>query len=46
MKLPSTDLLWVAVITAGGIATIALGLGARYVRHRLDLKPAILLRDI
>lgn len=45
MKLPSTDLLWVAIVTAGGIATVALGLGARYVRMRLDLKPALLLRD-
>ena len=45
MKLPSTDLLWVAIITAGGIAAVALGLGARYVRKRLDVKPALLLRD-
>lgn len=45
MKLPSADLLWVAVVTAAGVAAIALGLGARYIRRRLRLKPAVLLRD-
>ena len=45
MKLPSADLLWVAIFTAGGVAAVALGLGARYIRRRLQLKPALLLRD-
>ncbi len=45
MKLPSADLWWVAIVTAGTVAMVALGLGARYVRQRLQLKPAVLLRD-
>ncbi len=45
MKLPSTDLLWVAIVTAVVVAVTALGLGARYVHRRMRLKPAILLRD-
>ena len=45
LKLPSTDLWWVAALTAGTVSTVTLGLGARYVRKRLEIKPALLLKD-
>ncbi len=45
MKLPSQDLIWVGALTALGISGLSLGLGARYLKQRLRLRPAILLRD-
>jgi putative ABC transport system permease protein len=45
MKLPASDLLWVAILAATGVATTALWLGLRTVRARLRLTPARLLRD-
>ena len=45
MKLPSSDLLWVGAATAIGVSLVSLGLGAHYLKRRLRLKPAILLRD-
>lgn len=45
MKLPSSDLLWVAIVSALLVALIALGLGLRYVQVRLRLAPALLLRN-
>ncbi|MEM7279315.1 MAG: ABC transporter permease, partial [Pseudomonadota bacterium] len=45
MKLPSTDLLWVAIASATVVASIALWMGLRYVRVRMRLTPAVLLRD-
>ena len=45
MKLPSSDLLWVAILTACTVSVAVLGFSARYVYRRLKLAPAILLRD-
>jgi putative ABC transport system permease protein len=45
LKLPSEDLIWLGIITAISISGISLSLGARYLFRRLQLKPAILLRN-
>lgn len=45
LKLPSQDLIWIAIIVAVGVSTLSLSLGARYLLRRLALKPATLLRD-
>lgn len=44
LKLPSGDLLWLGVVTAVLVSGLSLGLGARYLLKRLQLRPAVLLR--
>jgi len=44
LKLPSADLAWLGAITALGVSTLALGLGAHYLLRRLRPRPAALLR--
>ena len=44
LKLPAADLTWLGAITALGVSTLALGLGARYLLRRLRPRPALLLR--
>jgi len=45
LKLPSEDLIWLGLVTAISVSGISLSLGARYMLRRLQLKPAILLRN-
>lgn len=45
LKLPAADLTWLGAITALGVSTLALGLGAHYLLRMLRLKPAVLLRS-
>ena len=45
LKLPSEDLIWIGAVTAVGVSTLSLSLGARYLLRRLSLKPAVLLRN-
>jgi len=44
LKLPAADLVWLGAITALGVSTLALGLGAHYLLRRLRPRPAVLLR--
>jgi putative ABC transport system permease protein len=45
LKLPSGDLIWLAAAVAMAISLISLAAGARYVLQRMQIRPAILLRD-
>lgn len=45
LKLPSGDLIWLGAITAVSVSVISLGLGARYLLKRLQVSPAVLLRN-
>ena len=45
LKLPAADLAWLGAITAFGVSTLALGLGAHYLVRKLHLRPAVLLRN-
>lgn len=45
MKLPSSDLLWVAITSATVVATTSLWLGLKFVQKQLRLNTAVLLRD-
>ena len=44
LKLPGIDLVWLGALTALGISGLSASLGARYLMHRLRLRPAALLR--
>jgi putative ABC transport system permease protein len=45
LKLPSGDLIWLAAAVALLISLVSLAAGARYVLQRMQIRPAILLRD-
>jgi len=45
MKLPSTDLIWVGLFTALVVSVSTLVVGAQYLHRRMNVSPAILLRD-
>ncbi len=44
MKLPSTDLIWVGLLTALVVSVTTLVIGAQYLHRRMSVKPAVLLR--
>ena len=44
MKLPSTDLVWVGLLTALVVSVSTLVIGAQYLHRRMNVSPAILLR--
>ena len=44
LKLPTAGLFWPGLVTAAVVSGVSLHLGARYLLHRLRLRPAILLR--
>ncbi len=44
LKLPGDDLLWLGLVSAVGVSSISLSLGARYLMRRLHTQPAALLR--
>ena len=41
LKLPAADLAWLGAITAFGVSSLALGLGAHYLQRKLRLEPAV-----
>ena len=45
MKLPSTDLIWVGLLTALLVSVSTLVVGAQYLNRRMSVRPAILLRN-
>ena len=45
LQLESADALWVGAVTAIGVSSSALALGARHVLRQLRLAPAVLLRS-
>jgi putative ABC transport system permease protein len=46
MKLPSTDLVWVGLVTALLVSVSTLVVGAQYLHRRMSVKPALLLRGL
>ena len=46
MKLPSTDLIWVGLLTALVVSVSTLVVGAQYLHRRMSVKPALLLRSL
>lgn len=46
MKLPSTDLVWVGLLTALVVSVSTLVVGAQYLHRRMSVKPALLLRNL
>ncbi len=44
MKLPSTDLIWVGLLTALVVSVTTLVIGAQYLHRRMTVRPAVLLR--
>jgi putative ABC transport system permease protein len=46
MKLPSSDLIWVGLITALVVSVSTLVVGAQYLHRRMSVKPAMLLRNL
>ncbi|MEB8433265.1 hypothetical protein OO007_13585 [Cocleimonas sp. KMM 6892] len=46
MKLPSTDLIWVGLLTALVVSVSTLVVGAQYLHRRMSVKPALLLRNL
>lgn len=46
MKLPSSDLIWVGLITALVVSVSTLVVGAQYLHRRMSVKPALLLRNL
>jgi predicted lysophospholipase L1 biosynthesis ABC-type transport system permease subunit len=46
MKLPSTDLVWVGLVTALVVSVGTLVVGAQYLHRRMSVKPALLLRGV
>ncbi|RVU85603.1 FtsX-like permease family protein [Leucothrix sargassi] len=46
MKLPSTDLIWVGLVTALLVSVSTLVVGAQYLHRRMSVKPALLLRGL
>lgn len=44
MKLPSTDLIWVGLLTALVVSVTTLVIGAQYLHRRMNVRPAVLLR--
>lgn len=45
MKLPSVDLIWVALVTALLVSVSTLVIGAQYLNRRMSVRPAVLLRN-
>ncbi len=45
MKLPSTDLIWVGLLTALVVSVTTLVIGAQYLHRRMSVRPAVLLRN-
>lgn len=45
MKLPSFDLIWVGLVTALLVSVSTLVIGAQYLNRRMNVRPAILLRN-
>ena len=45
LQLESADVLWVGAVTAIGVSSSALALGARHLLRQLRLAPAVLLRS-
>jgi putative ABC transport system permease protein len=46
MKLPSSDLIWVGLITALVVSVSTLVVGAQYLHRRMSVKPSLLLRNL
>jgi putative ABC transport system permease protein len=46
MKLPSSDLVWVGLVTALVVSVSTLVVEAQYLHRRMSVKPALLLRAI
>ena len=46
MKLPSSDLIWVGLLTAVIVSVSTLVVGAQYLHRRMSVKPALLLRNL
>ncbi|GAA0413218.1 ABC transporter permease [Cocleimonas flava] len=46
MKLPSTDLIWVGLLTALVVSVSTLVVGAQYLHRQMSVKPALLLRNL
>jgi len=46
MKIPSTDLVWVGLVTAVLVSVSTLVVGAQYLHRRMSVKPALLLRNM